>query len=191
MTAYEGPVRDEPLAVELHNTLYASGGNAIEGLADRTSAAAWLNAVRDRLPRDGTGRDPGRDELIALRQVVRDALGAAIENRPVTRATVAALNEASARAPRSPAAYLDRNASPQAAVRFHSERRADILISTIAADAIELITGPARTQLRACGAPGCVLIFLKDHPRREWCSAACGNRARQARHYQRTRRSRS
>jgi predicted RNA-binding Zn ribbon-like protein len=71
-------------------------------------------------------------------------------------------------------------------VRFHSARRADIVISSIAADAIDLITGPSRHQLRACGAPGCVLVFLKQHPRREWCSAACGNRARQARHYRRT-----
>jgi predicted RNA-binding Zn ribbon-like protein len=31
-----------------------------------------------------------------------------------------------------------------------------------------------------------VLVFLKQHPRREWCSAACGNRARQAGHYRRT-----
>ncbi|HVT68684.1 MAG TPA: CGNR zinc finger domain-containing protein, partial [Trebonia sp.] len=38
--------------------------------------------------------------------------------------------------------------------------------------------------LRACHAPGCVLYFLKTHPRREWCSVACGNRARAARHYQ-------
>ena len=29
----------------------------------------------------------------------------------------------------------------------------------------------------------CVQYFVKDHPRREWCSAACGNRARVARHY--------
>ena len=34
-------------------------------------------------------------------------------------------------------------------------------------------------------APGCVLYFIKDHPRREWCSTACGNRARAARHYAR------
>ena len=40
-----------------------------------------------------------------------------------------------------------------------------------------LITGPAAEQLRACEAPGCVLMFAKDHPRRTWCSAACGNRA--------------
>src|SRR2546429_545268 len=40
---------------------------------------------------------------------------------------------------------------------------------------------------RATLALGCVLYFVKDHPRREWCSAACGNRARAARHYSRHR----
>jgi len=28
---------------------------------------------------------------------------------------------------------------------------------------------------------------VKNHPRREWCSAACGNRVRAARHYRRHR----
>ncbi|MFD2356647.1 CGNR zinc finger domain-containing protein [Nonomuraea ferruginea] len=28
-----------------------------------------------------------------------------------------------------------------------------------------------------------MLYFLRDTPRREWCSAGCGNRARAARHY--------
>jgi predicted RNA-binding Zn ribbon-like protein len=32
-----------------------------------------------------------------------------------------------------------------------------------------------------------VLYFVKTHPRREWCSVACGNRVRAARHYQRGR----
>ena len=57
--------------------------------------------------------------------------------------------------------------------------------SQIADAAIALFTGPERESLRACHAPGCVLYFVKQHPRREWCSAACGNRARVARHYQR------
>jgi predicted RNA-binding Zn ribbon-like protein len=39
----------------------------------------------------------------------------------------------------------------------------------------------------ACHAPGCVLYFLKTHPRREWCSVTCGNRVRAARHYERIR----
>jgi predicted RNA-binding Zn ribbon-like protein len=52
----------------------------------------------------------------------------------------------------------------------------------------QLFSQDARHQLRACLAPGCVVYFIKNHPRREWCSAGCGNRARSARHYQRHRR---
>jgi CGNR zinc finger len=50
-----------------------------------------------------------------------------------------------------------------------------------------LPTEPDATKLRACHAPGCVLYFVKSHPRRAWCSEACGNRARAARHYERVR----
>lgn len=58
-------------------------------------------------------------------------------------------------------------------------------LAKLAEDAITLLTGPDRDNLRACGGPGCVLYFVRDHPRREWCSAGCGNRARVARHYRR------
>jgi predicted RNA-binding Zn ribbon-like protein len=178
-------VRAEPLAVELHNTLYASQGQLLDGLADSRSAAAWLQALGDRVPAGGSGPAPNRNELTALREVVRDVLHAVMEGEAPSRADVDALNRACARAPRSPAARWRRDLPPQPATRFHSGRRADIVISAIAADAIDLITGPNREQLKACGAPGCVLLF-KEHPRREWCSSACGNRARQARHYRRT-----
>ena len=58
-------------------------------------------------------------------------------------------------------------------------------LARVAEDAVDLFTGPRGGDLRACHGPGCVLYFLRDHPRREWCSAGCGNRARVARHYQR------
>ena len=32
---------------------------------------------------------------------------------------------------------------------------------------------------------GLIRFFVRDHPRKRWCSAACGNRARVARHYRR------
>jgi predicted RNA-binding Zn ribbon-like protein len=63
---------------------------------------------------------------------------------------------------------------------------ASFALAGIAAEAVDLFTGPGRTLLRACYAPNCVLYFMKDHPRREWCSTGCGNRARAARHYRRT-----
>lgn len=60
-------------------------------------------------------------------------------------------------------------------------------LSKVATDAVHLLTGRDAAHIRACHAPGCVLYFVKTHPRREWCSEACGNRTRAARHYQRIR----
>ncbi|HEY0937513.1 MAG TPA: CGNR zinc finger domain-containing protein, partial [Trebonia sp.] len=60
-------------------------------------------------------------------------------------------------------------------------------LAQVAALAVELLGGPGAGELRACYAPGCVLYFVKTHPRREWCSVACGNRTRAARHYQKVR----
>lgn len=182
--AYSGPLRDEPLAVELHNTLYAVGGEMLDGLAERDSARAWLEGLGDRLPDSGAGL--AREELIGLRGSVRSALRAVVAGGDHDRAALEALNRAAGRAPRSPVAtWRDGRAEP--AIDHHGASRADVVVAALAADAIELITGPRRGDLRACGAPGCVLLFVKDHPRRAWCSNACGNRARQARHYERTR----
>lgn len=184
---YTGPVRDEPLAVELHNTLYASGGKAMDGLASEAGARAWLDALGDRLPTGGSGRLPTRAELIELRDPVRESLHAVMHGAAPARSSLEVINRVSARAPRSPAARWRPAAPPLAEVDRHGARRRDVVLAAFAADAVELLTGPGREALRACGASGCVLLFLKDHPRREWCSAACGNRARQARHYARAR----
>jgi predicted RNA-binding Zn ribbon-like protein len=185
-TRYAGPVRGEPLAVELHNTLYAVPGGSIDGLATEAGARAWLAAVRDRLPPVGAGRI-ARQELIALRDAIRPALHAILDGRSPTRDALAAINGTGARAPRSPVAQWRRDGLPVRATNFHDSEPADIVLAAIAADAIDLVATSRRDALRACGAPGCVLLFVKDHPRREWCSQACGNRARQARHYARIR----
>jgi predicted RNA-binding Zn ribbon-like protein len=47
------------------------------------------------------------------------------------------------------------------------------------------LTGADAAALRACAAPGCMLFYRKDHPRRAWCSPRCSNRVRAARHYAR------
>jgi predicted RNA-binding Zn ribbon-like protein len=189
-TSYPGPLRNEPLAIELHNTIYAANAMQIDGLAEPASAVAWIDALDERLPDGGSARRrlPALDELVALRTVVREALAGAASGEQVPRATLEALNAFSARAPRSPVAVWRPHGAPLAAGDVHGATRADVILAALAADAIGLLTGPHRGDLRACGAPGCVLMFLKDHPRRAWCSNACGNRARQARHYARAHR---
>ncbi len=187
MSSYTGPLRDEPLALELHNSRYADAGAIVDALDDARSAQAWLDAISDRLPAGGTGTDPAPGDLRALRDVVRDALHAVIAGARPARASVDALNAFSRRGRSAPIARWQRDAPPALALDVGDASRADVVLGALAADAIRLLTGPERDKIRACGAPGCVLVFLGRHPRREWCSAACGNRARQARHYARTR----
>jgi predicted RNA-binding Zn ribbon-like protein len=167
---YTGPLLGQPLAIELHNTLHAGG----DGLTD---APAWLEAV-------GVSGTVRPDELVELRAAVREALHAAHEGREIPAAAVAELNRRSVASPRS--LVLEHGA---VRVRHHGATATDVVLGEIATSAIELVTG--ESDLRVCGAPRCVLMFVKDHPRREWCSNACGNRARQARHYARTQAARS
>ncbi|MEA2266470.1 MAG: hypothetical protein QOE27_2053 [Solirubrobacteraceae bacterium] len=187
-TPYSGPLRDGPPAVELHNTLYAAPGGLVDGLANPDQARAWIDAVARRLPIPGVppGPDPAIEDLVALRAAVRVALRAAVDGGPQDPGVLEAINRASRRAPRSPTVESRPDAGAGRGTDFHGASRADIIIAALAGDAVDLLTGPDR--LGSCRAPGCVLIFLRDHPRREWCSDACGNRARQARHYERRRR---
>jgi len=65
-------------------------------------------------------------------------------------------------------------------------RTVPAVLAELAMEGAALVADPDR-PLRACRAPGCVLYFVKDHPRREWCGVTCGNRVRAARHYARVR----
>ena len=94
-----------------------------------------------------------------------------------------ALNDAAAACPRSTQLAADGTRR----VRYHADDPTQIALAAIAAETIALVSGPRARDLRACDAPGCGVAFLRDHPRRTWCSPACGNRARQARHYARQR----
>jgi predicted RNA-binding Zn ribbon-like protein len=199
------PMLGEPLPVELMNTIWADRDGVHDALSETTGAMAWLQAVAPRLG-VVTGPEPGarddRDTVRIARQLVtlRDALrrlaaeatgdprpGAASAASPLGDA-VSAVNRASATVPRWLALAWAPGGTPTRLTRTGGHAAA-AAISVIAEEAISLLTQDSRLRLRACLAPGCVLYFLKDHPRREWCSASCGNRARAARHYQRHRRS--
>ncbi len=173
---------DEPRPVLLMNTVWANRSQIHDDLTT-------VSGLRDFL---GVPADQGDLEAFrALRQALRDLAGvltedtrAVAQNRDLERAA-AEVN----RAARSARQW------PQLAVRDGELLRdnesegplAVQALASIAAEAVELFTGENRVLLRACYAPGCVLYFVKDHPRREWCSPGCGNRVRAARHYRRNR----
>jgi predicted RNA-binding Zn ribbon-like protein len=172
------------------NTIWADRLGVHDALTTAGNLRVWLTAIH---PNDDQPV-PDLGDLARFR-ALRDALRrlAALlagDTRPAAASAttdldqaVAEINDAAAQAPTWPQlAYRDGELHLATAGRATPTRRA---LSSIAHQSIDLLTGDDRVKLRACYAPGCVLYFVKDHPRREWCSTACGNRARAARHYQR------
>jgi predicted RNA-binding Zn ribbon-like protein len=213
------PLLGEPLPVELMNTVWAGRDGVHDALADPAEAMAWLRALAPRaeitpqqiMPQQirpgeigpsvtssetGTLLTDLRDLRDALRHLAaevtddpRPGRRSATESAARRAAAVSTVNRAAAAAPAWPElSWPDHGpATRQLQSRGPAART---LLAAFAGQAISLFAGPGCPQLRACPGPGCVLYFVQQHPRREWCSAGCGNRARVARHYHRHRGSR-
>ncbi|MEV5753131.1 ABATE domain-containing protein [Actinoallomurus sp. NPDC052308] len=197
------PLLGEPLPIELMNTVWGDRGGVHDALDGPAGAEAWLRAVLPRIePMTASDLDALSKEdldhlarrLLGLRDALRRlAAEATGDPRPAAAApirelgaAVAVVNEAARAVPRWSALTWTPGEAP-GRLTHADGRAADAAVSAIAEEAVDLFGRPDRLRLRACLAPGCVLYFRKDHPRREWCSAACGNRARAARHYRRHR----
>ncbi|MBJ8338541.1 CGNR zinc finger domain-containing protein [Antrihabitans sp. YC3-6] len=184
------PLLGEPLPIELANTAYAVRGQPRDGLQTTAHLAAWLGEVASGEVASSEMRTTPTTADLATARRLRDAIrtiaAAIVRGDQPDDAAVAILNlcAVSTRQWRELQLRPDLHVVP----RTDGTHSAAVL-SRIATDAIELFGGPLRTELRACAGPGCVLFFLKDRPRREWCSPGCGNRARAARHYARARES--
>jgi predicted RNA-binding Zn ribbon-like protein len=166
------------LALALANSRRNDPTGPVDDLANAATMRAWLED--HDLERDGD--EAALAAMRELRDAVRELLLARIDDRLADPAAVSAVNAAAAAAPAAP--RLIWTDAPRAAREHVGEDRAR---AQIAADAIELVTGPEHADLRACSAPGCVRLLLKDHPRRHWCSTRCGDRVRASRYYHRHR----
>jgi predicted RNA-binding Zn ribbon-like protein len=175
---------DQPVAVELVSTIHVEDGEVVDALSSPRDLAEWIGANADRLPAGVRGAE-ALDELRSLRDTVRRLFQAATEGRPADPDDVKAVNALAATPPPYVALVWPRRGRPRGeSVRVVDELAT--LLGFVARDAVEVLTG-GHGELQACGAPSCVLFFVRNHPRQAWCSASCGNRARVARHYHRTR----
>jgi predicted RNA-binding Zn ribbon-like protein len=190
MSAHPAPLLGEPLPLELANTRFLRPDGEQDGLSDRAALVEWLRRLGDRLPLAPTEQElaaTGTEELDrarALRDALRILLTAAAGGAPLDPEATAVLNRAARSAPQWPELALQpephvvqRSATPGVAAA----------LGAIAREAIGLLSDQRSQRLRACAAPGCMLFFSKDHPRRACCSPRCSNRMRSARHYARHR----
>ncbi|MFK4105631.1 CGNR zinc finger domain-containing protein [Streptomyces sp. NPDC019531] len=171
------PFVGEPLALDLLNTLWLEHGRQEDLLDSPTGLRVWLagHGLADRFPADGA----------SLKAVLaaREALAAAV-TAPGSPSAARKVDEILGHGRIRPTLTAE---GPGETTEF--EDPAWSAAWTAAHDYLHLLaTAPDR--IRLCDQPDCIRYFLDTsrNGTRRWCSMAlCGNRAKAARHYARTR----
>ena len=184
------PLDGEPLPIELVNTTFVDGGvrgRVVDTLTTPSELDAWLARHREQFSADlrpvlaGVSSDV-RDlgDWLDLREAIRGYLTALAGGANPAQQDLVRMNDAAVGA----AHYIELQQADSlvARRRWHVADPLAIALGEVASTAAEYARPERRSRLRACQAPGCILFFEKTHPRREWCSPACGNRVRVARH---------
>lgn len=174
MTQTDFPILGEPPGIELANTWYGSGHEAIDFLADPDDVAAWAAHVTGQTPVDDVS------QLRELRDAVRALVAASAAGRPLSRRAIGTLNRHAAAGCASAALRVDAQGHVSSAVRFRGD---GAVRARLATSCIEVLTGPH--PIHRCEGEGCGLFFVQHHGRRRFCHDGCSHRARQQR-YRRT-----
>ena len=181
----------EPRPIRLMNTVWADRHGVHEALGTPADLARWLTVTGLTHPGPAVTA-AGLHTAIALRDALRRLAALKTgDTRPAAQSAIRAVDAAVRVVNQTAAAGPRRDTLDVLGDQLRLRPAAPttdpaIALATVAAEGVALLTAPDLV-LNACQAPGCVLYFVKDHPRREWCSTACGNRARAARHYRRHR----
>ncbi len=180
------PVLGEHPALDLVNTVFIRGGlrgRPVDALTTPADLADWIAEQGESLGPVELTPGPDLDALAAfidLRSALHHVIASAVAGTSAAPEHVAAINTTAG-------AYHDIVELPPAGHgplvrRTEAPSPSAAVLSRLARTAVDLLTGPDLKLLRACPAPGCVLFYLRTHPRRNWCSTGCGNRVRVARH---------
>jgi predicted RNA-binding Zn ribbon-like protein len=184
MTDESFPWLGFPPAVDLANTVMVTPSGDRDLLDSDNQLEAWIAAERGRIP----GVEAASDRLAGVRDLrrnVRELLHARARGNPPPEGERRRINAITAAAPIRPALTPDGRAIEEPDARDPYA----LFEATVARSAIEL-ADRGEERLGVCDAPSCGMLYLRDHPRQVWCSKACGNRARVARHAARKRRGR-
>ena len=161
------------LCLDFVDTLGNRRAEPVERLATPADLDRWLGATGP----GGSIRRKSTSADLAGARALRDAIfrfaTSAIENVPSDMRDIQTINRWAKRMPLRPTIA-------GAHIQMTAKQPVQAALSTIAADAIELILGPQRSRIRAC--PECQMVFVdSSRPgKRRWCSSAsgCGNRAK-------------
>lgn len=164
------------VALALANTVLAG---EVDQLAGPGEVAAW--AAGHGLGTLAAVAVADLAALASLRAAIRELFTAAADGRAPDAAALSEVNAAARLALGAP--VLLWAAAPQLDWQAEHPGTVANALARIARDAIEVLCGPSGQVIHQCEAHGCDRLFFRTHGRRRWCSNACGDRVRVARHY--------
>jgi predicted RNA-binding Zn ribbon-like protein len=161
------------LCLDFVDTLGNRRAEPTERLVTPDDLDRWLDAAGLVCPFRKSSTRASLDGARALRDAVYRFGLAAIDNEPPESADKETINHWATRMPLRPT--IDGGH-----ITLTAARPIEGAMSTIAADAVELMLGAQRSRIRIC--PECRMVFV-DTSRpgnRRWCSSTsgCGNRAK-------------
>jgi predicted RNA-binding Zn ribbon-like protein len=171
----------EPLPVDVANTIRRHGMIYVELWRTGADVVEWAHRQHGRVPVPSS--DEADDRLDELRSVRDDvfALLLATTSGGALPGDVTARVNARARTLVAVHELADAPGRIETSV-VDSGSAVDELIALVIAALIDLIGGSAHGDVGFCDAPSCGQFFMRERPNRRWCGAACGSRARVARH---------
>jgi predicted RNA-binding Zn ribbon-like protein len=171
------PFDSERLALDFVGTVGDRANRRIERLRSPDDLGRWI--VEAGLGEEVTAVGAADLERAhELREAIDRSVRAAMAGKAARRPDLVIINEVAARE-----ALVPQLVGPDLRMTWMGKARPGRALSTVARDAIELLSGPDIRRVRECAAPDCSLLFIDEShaQRRRWCSMArCGNRAKLA-----------
>jgi predicted RNA-binding Zn ribbon-like protein len=180
------PGEERSIALALVNTELSPGGDPLDLLAQPSDLVRWLGARQVRRRSRAAATDADLARVYDLRAAIRTVFAARVGRARPSRPAVDQINHAAAAAPAASRLSWTADGPKVSIARPERKSWLDPILAEIAEDAVQTLLGDRGERLRICEAHGCNRMFIQDHRRRRWCSRACGDRVRFARHYRRT-----
>src|SRR5690349_13814555 len=177
---WEFPFRSGRLCLDFVATLGSRGQLNLERLAEPGDLERWLAQAGLGAPGSATQANQANQADLAAARRLREAIYDLVLLDPGRHLPGAArvINQMAAPAPLAP--ELDDAGRGSAWAPGGTVTQA---LSSVARDAIDLLSGPLIAQVRSCAGPDCTILFI-DTSRpgtRRWCSMeVCGNQAKSA-----------
>lgn len=168
-------LQGEPLSMDLVNTVWIEHGEPVDALVDVEGARTWIDLQGIDCP----ATEAARQALISARTAIREHI--ASPDSPSARAALNAVLSWGFSRPTVTASGV--------AVHRETQDPAQLAAWLAAVNYVDLLSA-GTGRVRRCAHEQCVLHFHDTSARgtRRWCSmSGCGNRAKAARHYARSR----